>query len=74
MTRQVTWTMSSMMFQDSEVEMQDRVGPLETAADDAVDHGLPPGYAKMLGDIVFAPNLTYSVGHCWATHVLAWRP
>ena len=31
-----------MMFQDSEVEMQDRVGALETPADDDVDHGLPP--------------------------------
>ena len=27
-----------MMFQDAEVEMQDRVGALETAVDDAVDH------------------------------------
>ena len=27
-----------MMFQDSEVEMQDRVGAVETAVDDAVDH------------------------------------
>ena len=41
----VTLTLLSqgpMMFQDSEVEMQDRVGALETAVDDAVDHGLPP--------------------------------
>ena len=41
----VTLTLLSqrpMMFQDSEVEMQDRVGALETPADDDVDHGLPP--------------------------------
>ena len=31
-----------MMFQDTEVEMQDRVGALWTAVDDAVDHDLPP--------------------------------
>ena len=41
------------MFQDSEVEMQDRVGALETAVNDAVDHGLQPECAKMLRDIVF---------------------
>ena len=42
-----------VMFQDSEVEMQDRVGAWKTAVDDAVDHGLPPECAKMLRDIVF---------------------
>ena len=42
-----------MMFQDSEVEVQDRLGGLEMAVDDAVDHGLRPGCAKMLRDIVF---------------------
>ena len=47
----------SMMFQHSEVEMQDRVGAWETAADDAVDHGLPPEPAKMLRDIVFLTHL-----------------
>ena len=35
-----------MMFQEFEVEMQDRVGALETAVDDAVDdavdHDVPP--------------------------------
>ena len=31
-----------MMFQDSEVGMQDRVGALETAVDDADDHDVPP--------------------------------
>ena len=35
-----------MMFQNSEVEMQDRVGDLETAVDDGVDHGLPPKDAE----------------------------
>ena len=37
-----------MMFQDAEGEMQDRVGALETAVDDAVDHGLPSEGAKLL--------------------------
>ena len=45
------------MFQDSEVEMQDRVSALETAIDDDVDHGLPPECAKMLRDIVFRTHL-----------------
>ena len=56
----VTLTLLSqrpMMFQDSEVEMHVRVGVLETAVDDAVDHGLPPECAKMLRDIVFPTNL-----------------
>ena len=47
----------SMTFQDSEVEMQDHVGALETAVDDAVDHGLPLEGAKMLRDIVFRTHL-----------------
>ena len=41
-----------MMFHDSEVEVQDRVGALETAFDDAVDHGLQRECAKMLRDTV----------------------
>ena len=52
----VTLTLLSqrpMMFQDSEVEMQHRVGALETAVDDAVNHGLPPRCANILSDIVF---------------------
>ena len=31
-----------MILQDSEVEMRDRVGVLETVVDNAVDHGFPP--------------------------------
>ena len=58
-----------MMFQDDEVEIQDRVGALDTTVDDTVDHGLPPECAKMLRDIVFR---TYSVGRCWATCLRAW--
>ena len=53
---EVTLTLLSqrpMMFQDSEVEMQDRVGALETAVVDAGDHGLPPECGKVLRDIVF---------------------
>ena len=46
-----------MMLQDSEVEMNDLVGALETAVDDAVDHVLPPECAKMLPDIVFRTHL-----------------
>ena len=61
-----------MMFQDSEVEMQDRVGALGTAVDDVDDHDLPPECAKMLHDIVFTRTLTYSVGRCWATRLHAW--
>ena len=46
-----------MMFQDSEVEMQDRVSSLGTAVDDADDHDLPPECVKMLSDIVFRTHL-----------------
>ena len=46
-----------MMFQEFEVEMQDRVGALETAVDDAVDHELLPEFAKMMRDIVFRTHL-----------------
>ena len=46
-----------MIFQDSEVEMWDRVGVLETAVDNAVDHGSPPESAKILRDIVFRTHL-----------------
>ena len=46
-----------MMFQDSEVEMQDGVGALGTAVDHADDHDLPPECAKMLSDIVFRMNV-----------------
>ena len=42
-----------MMFQDSEMEVQDRVGALETAVNDEVDHGVRSECAKMLRDIVF---------------------
>ena len=41
------------MFQDSDVEMHDRVGGPTTAMDDAVDHGLSPECATMLLAIVF---------------------
>ena len=42
-----------MIFQDSEMDMRDRAGVLETAVDNAVDHGSPPECAKMLRDIAF---------------------
>ena len=47
----------SMIFQDSEVELRDRAGVLETAADNAVDLGSPPECAKILHDIVFRTHL-----------------
>ena len=46
----------SMMFHNADVEMQDSVGALETAVDDAVDHGLTPECAQMLRDIGFCTH------------------
>ena len=46
-----------MIFQDSEMEMQDRVGVLETSVDDAADHGSSPECAKILRDNVFRTHL-----------------
>ena len=46
-----------MIFQDSEVEMQGRGGVLETALDNAVDHGSQPECTKLLRDIVFRTHL-----------------
>ena len=37
--------------------VQHRVGALETAVHDAVDHGLPPACAKLLIDIGFHKHL-----------------
>ena len=50
------------MFQDSVVEMLDRVEALETAADYAVDHSLTLGCAKMLHDIVYRTHPSGVVG------------
>ena len=47
-----------MVFQNFEVEMQDRVGALETPVDDAVDDGLPPECATMLHDVVFRTHFS----------------
>ena len=63
-----------MMFQDFEVEVQDRVGALGTAVDDAVDHDVQPECAKMLREFFFARTLTYSVGCYWATRLYTWSP
>ena len=60
-----------MIFQDSEVEMRDRVGALDTDVDNAVDHGSPSECAKRLRDIVFARTLTCYVGRCRVTHLHA---
>ena len=53
-----------MVFQYSEVKVQDRVGALETAVDDAVDHGLPPDVPRCCAISSFARILMYSVGCC----------
>ena len=39
-----------MIFQNSEVEMRDRVCVLEAAVGDTADHGSPPECAKILRD------------------------
>ena len=46
-----------IIFQGSEMEMREGVGVLETAGDNAVDHGSPPECAKILLDIVFCTHL-----------------
>ena len=48
------------MLQDSDVEMQDCAGVLETVVDNAVDHASPPESDKMLPDIVFRKHLDVS--------------
>ena len=37
--------------------MRDRAGVLETVVDNAVDHGSPREFAKMMRDIVFRTHL-----------------
>ena len=73
----VTLTLLSQrltMFQDSEEEVQDRVGALETVIDDEVDHGVrpEPRCCAISFFTVFARALTYSVGRCWATRLRTW--
>ena len=46
-----------MVFQNSVVEMEDRVGALETAVDDVICYGLPPECAKVLRDIGYRTYL-----------------
>ena len=48
------------MFQDDEVEMEDRVGTLQTAVHDVVGHGFLPECAEVLRDIVFRTHLDIS--------------
>lgn len=45
------------VFEDSEVEMQDRVDAREKAVDDSVDLGLPPECAKTLRKFIFRTRL-----------------
>ena len=61
-----------MMFHDDEVEMQDRVGALETAVDDAVDNAYRQNVPRCCAISFFARILTYSIGRCWATRLRAW--
>ena len=61
-----------MMFQDSEVEMQDRVGALETAADDTVDDSSPPECAKMLRNVDFRQHLHVLCRALLGTRPRAW--
>ena len=71
----VTLTLLSqrpMMFQDSEVKMQDRMGALWTAVDDDVEHGLRMRQDAARYRFSHAP-FSYSVGRCWATHPRAWN-
>ena len=60
-----------MIFQDFEVEMRDRAGVLETAVDNAVNHGSPPECAKTLCDIVFRTHVDVYGGRCRVTHMHA---
>ena len=53
-----------MIFQDSEVEMQDRVGALGTAVDDAVDMNRGHNVQRFCAISIFARSLEYSVGRC----------
>ena len=55
-----------MIFQDSEVEMRHRMGVLETAVDNVVDHGSPLEFAKKLRDIVFRTRV--QAGQAPQTH------
>ena len=54
----------SMLFQGSEVDMQDREGALETAVDDAVEMAYRHNVPRCCAISFFAPTLTYSVGRC----------
>ena len=60
-----------MIFQDSEMEMSDRVGMLETDVDNAVDHGSPPDCAKCCAISFFARTLTCYVGRFRMAHLHA---
>ena len=64
---EVTLTLPSqrpMIFQDSEMKMRDPVGVLETAVDNAVDHGSPPDEPRCCAISFFARTLTCYVGRC----------
>ena len=53
-----------MISQDSEVEMQDNVGALETALHDTADHGSPPDVPRCFAISFFARILTCYVRRC----------
>ena len=60
-----------IISQESEMEMRDRTGVLETALDNAVDSDSPPDCGKMLRDIVFRTHLDVLCRSCRETHLHA---
>ena len=71
---EVTLTLPSqlaMIFHDSEVVMRDRAGVLETAVDNAVDHGPRRNVPRCCAMSFFARTLTCYVGRCRVTHLHA---
>ena len=75
---EVTLTLPSKrptIFQDSKLEMRDRVGVLKTAVGNSVNYDSPP-VPRCCVIMFFARSLTCFAGRCWATHLHArslWR-
>ena len=71
----VTLTLLSqrlMMFQGSQVEMQDRVGALERRSMTLLTMAYRRNVPRCCAISFFARTLTYSVGRCWAARLRAW--
>ena len=65
-----------MIFEDSEVEMRDRVGVLETAVETLWTRTARRDVIRCCAISFLARTLTCYIGRCWATHLLArslWR-